>query len=308
MERQTSPQQQAPQEAKQAEAPAQDMERRRSTGERIFDWGTYSALNGVGTFIATLMIARAIKYGKPKPHVDKLAHSLENSLFKFIPESKRQKFTESFLDTGILMMGGNLMLIPVSIAEHFKAPIADFFNKQTGDKTDPATIASVPQPNLGQLVMARVQAFGMIWGSFMVAGSLFGKQMQQFEQGMGRAVSSFFKKPEMVDVTMQQYSRATGKITEVTSKIPSKYHHYGQLAALDIFATVAASLLLYNGSHKMAERAQQKKLAREQTVAPASPEAPADTATQGPTLRVSEVSRAPEALAAAPDVREAALA
>jgi hypothetical protein len=248
-------------------------ERQRSVGEKIFDWTTYSGINGIGTFALTLPVAYFLKHGGGKPHYDKAAAALERQLVKVLPQDISGKASKIFLETSILMQGGNAMLLPVGIAEHYKVPIVKGLNQFLGDKTDPSTIEAAPKQTAMTLIRGRLRAFGIVFGAMAFAETFFGNHMRQFQQAAGRALCAFRNRP--IDPH-------------------SKPYHYGELAALDVFSTAAAAVLLYEGSHKFAKEAQRK---RASTVTRTDSTFPDNADTPGVT--VTQAERAPETLAQA---------
>lgn len=257
----------------------------RSIGEKIFDWGTYSGINGIGTFALTLPVAYWMKYGGGKGMYDSAAKTLSEKVFHHLPGSWNEGISKGLLSTTILMQGGNLMLLPVGIAEHYKVPIVKGLNRLFNDPTDPATIEEAPKQTVGTLVMGRLRAFAMVFAAFTGAGFLVGKQMSKFESAFGRAVCAFLNKP----------------IKEIDGITNTPAFRYGEMAALDVFATTAATILLYDGSHKFAAQAQEKKRAGNHGTAttPFADENPS-AASDAPIPRVSHVERAEDRVAEAP--------
>lgn len=240
----------------QHQQPEPQMERRASIGEKIFDWFTYFGVNGVGTFAVTVALADTLRYGKTlHAKYDKFLHGMEK-LAPAIPKRGH----ETLLMTLILMQGGNLMLLPVTVLERCKVPISNWFNNIFGDKTDRAQIQEAPSPSFGNLLLSRMRAFGVIFMSFIGLEYVCGTQIKRFENAMGRAFSAFTGAPEKISQTMDVYKKELGTIVKDQQEtIPSKSFRYGHLSALDVIATATASLLLYEGSHKMAKKAQLRK-------------------------------------------------
>ncbi len=227
---------------------ADNTRRMRSRGEKLFDDIVYTGINGFGTFFVTLFIAYELKFGRGKTHFDKAALKLENSLFSFIPQGQRHSFATHFLNTTALMQGGNAMLLPVGYLEHHKVRLVQGLNVMLGDTTDPATIQEAPQQTVGSLLLGRIRAFGAIFLAFTGMGILFSKQMHNFEKSVGRGFQAFRNHSDPGKAVVAQ--------------------RLGELGALDVFATAAASVLMYDGSHKAAanrDRKEQKISAREQT-------------------------------------------
>jgi hypothetical protein len=225
-------------QTKKDEILASEKPRVRSKGEKLFDDVVYTGINGVGTFFLTLWMAYELKFGHGKPLFDKAATGLEKKL-TILPESWRQGFAKSFLNTTVLMQGGNVMLLPVGWAEQQKVRIVQGLNVMLGDKTDPATIEEAPKQTLGSLLLGRLRAFGVVFAAFASMGMLFGKQMGQFEEAVGRGFKAFRDNK--------------------TPELQLQDQRYGELAALDVFATAAASILMYDGSHKAAEKREQRR-------------------------------------------------
>lgn len=251
----------------------------RSIGEKIFDWTTYSGINGIGTFLITIPVAFSLKHGKLSGFNTQGVHLLENKVFSALPGWLRTPLSTSLMSSTVLMQGGNAMLLPVAMAEHFKVPIVTGLNRMLGDKTDPSAIEEAPKQTLGTLFAARLRAFGVVFLSFFGANLLFGKSLEKFETAVGRAYQNF-RNP-----------------AAHTADESLKHFQLGKIGALDVFATAAASILLYDGSHKMAERAQRKRVER---VLPSQGD-PAGSlvASDTPTPQVSKITRANDMLATA---------
>ncbi len=60
------------------EAPVSERHHR-SVGERVFDWGVYGGIAGIGAFVATVPLAYTLKYGKLQWFHTKLSHGIEGS-------------------------------------------------------------------------------------------------------------------------------------------------------------------------------------------------------------------------------------
>lgn len=262
----------------------------RSVGENIFDWTTYGAVNGVGTFLLTVPVADYLKSGGGAKYYQQASHWLEHKGLPFMPKNWRAPFVSQFLMTTILMQGGNLMLFPVGMAESVKTPIVKGINKAFGDTSDISHLENAPKQTAWSLIQGRLAAFGAVWAGLASAEVFFKPQMAQFENAMGRATCAFMNRP-MLD--------ALGKET--------KTFRYGKMAAFDVFATATATALLYVGSKFFARKQHEQQLVPPtlQTIqladaitAPSSA-SPIHTSNT-PSTHVNEIERAPHTIAQPP--------
>lgn len=268
-----------------------DSKPHKSVGEKIFDVGVYGGLAGVSTFILTIPVADWLKFRGGAKYYKQMSGWMENTVLKFLPEGARKKTTENFLMTGILMQGGNLLLVPITMLEHMKVGIVNGLNQMFGDKTDPSSIEEAPKQSISSLIKGRLLAFGVVWAAFATVGKFFGPQMGAFEEKTGKFFTDLMKKPTHI------FNPKTAKIEE------SITYSYGKMASLDAFATTAAASILYVGSRFFAK---QRDHAANTHPAPAAAmplamEAPATPAADKPGHTITQASRAADTLAAAPE-------
>lgn len=208
----------------------------KTRGETLFDLGVYGGINGVGTFIATIPLAYWSIYGGGAKHFDRASQYLEGT-------GMSAKSIKNALTTTALGLGGTVMLLPVRLAEGYRQPIVNALNKHFGEKHDQtATPLADPTQTWSSLILGRLTAWGAVFGGFklMEYGSkAIGKPqaLEHFEESFGQKLCNFL-----------------GKATHDAAGVETKAYRYGKLAALDVFATTAASLLLYSGSRFFAER------------------------------------------------------
>lgn len=226
----------------------------RSRGEKWFDWITYGGLAATATFLLTVPLTYFLKYGGGKPihawctrNIKSLLDrpSITAGMNRIFGAGDNAKRAEDITMTTNLMMGGNLMMIPVGIMEKFKTPIVDESNQWLGDPTPKEHVEEVPQQTWWSIIKARGVAWLTVFASFKFAGKFFGNTLATFEK-------------ETADLLC----RVTGKPTQTLvngEMVPSKTYRYGQIGALDIFATIAATVLLYVGGHFFARKQEERK-------------------------------------------------
>ena len=220
----------------------------KTRGDRRFDWLTYGMLNGVGTFLLTLPVAYWAEHGKGKPVFDKASHWLSGKM--------SEKSVRSLLTSLTLGLGGTIMIVPVRFMEGMRTEIVSWFNRNepVSGKSDP----NVPQPQpqtWGSLLKGRAVSWGVVFGA------LKGMQFTGLLDGLDKFKSGF-----------ASFVCDKLKLAKGTVEAPSKAFKYGELAALDIFATAAAASLTYVVSRFFAKHrspeVQAKLAARKQESAP----------------------------------------
>lgn len=221
--------------------------RAKSKGEHLFDRVVYGGFAWVGTFIVTLKAAFSIKYGRWKGGYDSAVVKTEGLLKRVMPSIAGRKAAEQFVQTGALMQGGNLMLLPIGIAEHYKVPIVNGLNRMLGDTTPAEQIEERPQQTWWSLIEGRLVAFAVIFSTLFGASALLSKTFATFTEEFG----------ERTHKVVQWVKGKTPLAGEAVKG--SKSYRYGELAALDIFATTAAATLLYVVGHFFARKQEEKK-------------------------------------------------
>lgn len=259
-----------------------------SKGGRLFDAITYAGIAGVGTFLATIPTANLFNAGGKLHGVDQW---LRKSFRKL---GANEALANKSTDVTNLMWGGNLMLIPVGIMEHFRTPIVKAFNRWLNDPTDPKSIEDAPPQTLGSILKGRLISWCTVFIGFWGTEKALGKERYEgIKHSMG-----------------EKWSNLLGKPIDMAS--PNSAYNFGRTGAEDILATVSSATMLYISSHFFAKRAYERKVTKEYlkqkregqadmpvTVAqPAPTEPPAEKET--PTLQISQAQHA-QAISPAPE-------
>ena len=261
---------------------------RRSRGERAFDWITYGGFAGVGTFVVTVPFAYLLKHYPPmQPYYARAVDGMHRLLTK-LPFGVSRARSEQFVTTLALMEGGNAMLVPVAAMEHHKVALVEKLNHALGDAAEPGQVEQAPKQTWGSLLEGRMVAFGVVWGAFMATAKLVPKSFEMFEHEIGERVCQLFRKPT---------TRMVAGVEQET-----KTFIFGKLAALDVFATAAAALLLYVGGHFFARRHEVKREQKAERLAhlhppkspPSAPEAVPETRVESSTAQEMTQAPAPE--------------
>ncbi len=256
--------------------------RTKSKGEKLFDRTVYAGIAGVGTFVATVFLTHSLKYGSLKRLHEGAVNVVEKFLNNVAPRRgaiKNNELAETGVMTTNLMMGGNLMLIPVGIAEHHKVALVDGLNAATDDPTPKEQIQHTTKQNWISLLESRAVAWLAVFATFKTLGAYYEETMKSFERQTGELLCRITGKPayhasqETVDALT---SEALKLKTENASKellkqnaaeleaLESKMFRYGKIGALDVFATIGAATLLYIGGHFFARKQEEKKELREE--------------------------------------------
>lgn len=197
----------------------------------------------------TLAATLSIKYGRGKVHYERAVNWTERKLTGLLKPSTARKFSEQSVETTALMQGGNLMLLPVGIAEHYKVDIVSGLNTMMGDTTPPEKVEAAPKQTWRSLIEGRLLAwaavFSTLFGASLVFPKSFGTFKAEFGEQMYRLVGNFKK------------ARSSAVMQE------TRAYKIGEIAALDSFATAAAATLLYVGGHFFARKQEEKKEKRE---------------------------------------------
>ncbi len=197
-----------------------------SIGERLFDFGTYVGVGGVGTFLATIPLTYWFKYSM----AEQVHWASKQMVGRF---GMHEHTAEKLLTTSMLMQGGNLGVLLIKPLENYKIQIVEALNSFFGDKTDISEMKEAPKQTWTSLIVGRLLAFAVVYLSFEGATKIFGKQrFENFEAGFSKNVVC---EPLGCDV-------ATKAGEETVA------YRVGKIAALDTFATTAATTLLYFGS------------------------------------------------------------
>jgi len=231
--------------------PLPEAKNTKSGGEKTFDRAVYVGLAGVGTFIVTLYLAFKLKHGGwagPR-YQEAIGWTQRNLARVFSPETSK-KVAEEAVMTSALMMGGNAMIVPIGVAEHYKVPIVSGLNTMMGDKTPPEAIEKAPKQTWWSLIEGRLVAWGAVFGALMSARFAVPKSFELFQAEVG----------ERTHQLVQWMRRAPTLVGEAVKETRS--FRVGKLAALDVFATIAAATILYVGGHFFARKQAEKKADR----------------------------------------------
>lgn len=232
-----------------------------SRGEKLFDWLTYGGVAGVGTFLLTIPVAYWAKYGSGAKMFEKASGYL-------VKQGLSPRISEEMVMTTALMQGGNLTIIPVKMLENRKPQIVDYFNDRLGDSSGKASVEEDPKQTWSSLIKSRIVAWLSVFTGFRVAGSIFGAdKFAAFEESFAKNV----------------VCKPLGKPTHIRG-VETPHFRYGKIAALDVFATAAATAILYTGSRFFAKRNEHWHAENTNTTAASVPTA---AASQAPAVQPS---------------------
>ncbi len=246
----------------------------RTHGDKLFDRWIYAGLNGVGTFILTIPLAYWGDHGGGKAFFKKCASYLE----KWGADPKN---AETAVRATTLGIGGTVMILPVYVAEHFRKPIVTWFNQHFGSDKDKKTVVENPAPQtFGSILKGRLVAWCAVFSGFKLMGALSKwlrnpAALGNFETIVGEEVCKRLgdKPTHNVAAMEKAIAEETKKngaaltkeaMNEIKVAHETKMFSYGKLGALDVFATAAATSILYVTSRIFAkQRAQKAQLASE---------------------------------------------
>lgn len=218
----------------------------KSKGEKFFDRAVYGGIAGVGTFVLTVPLTYLMKYGAWKNGYKWAAEQVEKPLLRFLSSEKAAHYAEQAVMTTTLMMGGNVMLLPIGLAEHAKIPIVEGLNTALNDPTPKEAIQEAPKQTWMSLAKSRAVAWVWVFSAFTGASILFERTFATFADETGTRVHQLLK----------------GAKTPIDKK--SRAYLSGTIGAVDFFATIAAATLLYMGGHFFARKQEEKKERREE--------------------------------------------
>ncbi|MFM9890030.1 MAG: hypothetical protein ACKVOE_05210 [Rickettsiales bacterium] len=213
---------------------------RKSKGEKLFDWLVYGGINYLGTFALTVVVADWLQ-----------THAWGRAVCDWGKRGLlKAKFSEGVADaavtTSILMQGGTLMLLPVHWLEKRRTGIVAWFNEKFGDTTDRTMIAQeVPEQTWGSLVKGRLVAWAVVFSAMFGAEWALKDNFKAFSANTGSWVAKQFGVPA------------------AARNESSLLYRYGKLGALDAFATLASSVILYASSKFFAQRREEQREYRE---------------------------------------------
>ncbi len=226
-----------------------------SKGEKLFDWVTYGGIAFAGVFVATLPWTYFTKYGSGKKFHDWMTTALKK-------KGVSKHVAEQTFNTAILGSLGNAAIIPVKVMENYKPELVEKFNAMLGDKSHDASVDQDPKQTWTSLIAGRVAAYTAVFVSLQGAVAIWGgDKFQKFEEKFAEQVCKVIKKP----------THTPGLAKTVANE--TKAFRYGKIGALDVFATAAATILLYSGSRFFAKK--NEPWHAKHTAAPETPEQPA---------------------------------
>lgn len=204
--------------------------RKRSFGEKVFDWGAYGA-TGVATLLVSVFSGYSSRYGKGAKALEPLVESAKKI-------GMSHAVANDVVMTVALGLGGIATLPLIKGLENKKVEIVNAINENSGCGGETYVQEHGHKISWTHLLKARVAAFSAVFASFRGAAWLVGEEpFAQFEK-------SFAK--QMVCKPLNRPTHINGQET--------KLFKYGRIVSLDLFATVAATLLLYMGSRFFADK------------------------------------------------------
>jgi hypothetical protein len=237
-----------------AEAEAPKPCRKRTFGEAVFDWGAYS-LTGVATLIAGVIPGYSARYGKGAEILEPIAENLAK-------KGMSHGVAKDLIMTSALCIGGFATLPLIKGLENKKEDIVNAINEKTGCSSEKYTQEKGPKITWKSLLKARLAAWTAVFVSFRGIGALIGdEKFAQFEESFAKNV---------VCKPLNRPTHINGQET--------KLFRYGRITSLDVFATIAATALLYTGSRFFADKSDvepvcDKKESAPENVLPANPAA-----------------------------------
>ena len=230
--------------------PATEAKKHLSKGDRLFDTLVYTGLNNISTFVLTLGITYGLLHGFKKVGVGKEAvnehfkkASADLGAFLEKMKSGRGEHAPTIMLTTALGIGGTLMIVPIKFLEDRRTGIVGYFNKKLGDKTDPSELKEAPKQSWGSLLLGRATAWLVVFASLTGAAKLLGSdKFAKFEEGFAEHV----------------VAKPLGKSVKTFGEHTAQFR-LGKIAAIDVFATLAATILLETSSKLFARRREEKE-------------------------------------------------
>ena len=231
----------------------------KSKGEKLFDKITYVGIAGIGTFHTTVVLTDELKFGKLKWIHEGVAKGIEGAANFIAPRGDHKQLAEDAAMTTSLMMGGNLMLLPIGYAEQHKVQFVDGLNAAMDDKTPKEAIEKAPKQTWMSLLKSRCLAWAAVFTTFKVLGHYYGATMKSFESQTGDLLCHI-----MGNRPTHRMETVVKDGIETLERVETKTYRYGNIGALDMFATIGAATLLYLGGHFFARKQELKKELREE--------------------------------------------
>lgn len=231
-----------------------------SKGEKLFDFLTYGGIAFAGVFIATMPFTYWTKYGGGKKFHDWMTTALKK-------RGASEHIAEQTFNTTVLGALGNAAVIPIKFLENKKPELVDKLNNLIGDKSHDASVEQDLKQSWLSLIKSRIAAYTAVFVSLQGAVAIFGgDKFNKFEENFAEHV----------------ICKPLGKPTHTpnltkTVENETKAFRYGKIAALDVFATAAATILLYTSSRFFARKNEHWKAPHAELDAKANATPPVDT-------------------------------
>jgi len=210
-----------------------------SKGERLFDWLTYGGIGFAGVFIANIPFTHWAKYGGGRSCYQWMTEALKN-------KGISDHVAEQAFNTTVLGILGNAAIVPIKMLENKKPELVERFNKMLGDKSADASVEADPKQSWGSLIASRIAAYAAVLASFEGALAIWGgDRFKKFEADFAKHIVC----NPLGWATHMEVMENGQKILQET-----KAFRYGKIAALDVFATAAATILLYVGTHMFTKK------------------------------------------------------
>ena len=228
----------SPAELQKEEAELRALQTHTSKGEKLFNWLTYGGLAGIGTFMLTIPITYWAKYGGGAAGFENTEKWVQNTLKWNEHQAKHAVITTT------TMQSGNITLLPVMVMERNKQQLVETFNNVLGDKSGDASVDDEPEQSVLSLAKGRVAAWVTIYSSFRAAALVFG------EQKFSKFEDKFSKHIICNPLGMPTHIPSLPRIEANETKL----FRIGKIAAFDVFATAAATSVLYLASRFFAKK------------------------------------------------------
>lgn len=196
-----------------------------SRSEWIFNTAIYGGIAALGTFIATIPTTYWAKYGGGAKYFSGASKWL-------VKKGASPQTAEQIMMTTATMQGGNIMVFPVKWAEDHKVELVKGIADMLGEKVDVAALQAEDKQTWSSIVKARLLAWSAVFVSFKTAQDTFKEKFAAFENAFAKHVVC--------------------KPLGFSAAKDGKAFRYGKIAAIDVFSTAAASVLLYLGSRVFA--------------------------------------------------------
>ena len=262
-------------------------------GERRFNQLAYGGIAGVVTFLLSIGTMYLGKYGKSNvPGTGKAWHVkwkewgealakwkvwqkiADSRIGKWRPfrwtkdPASLRKSSENVLETTALMMGGNIMALAIWPLElkRVKQKIVGWFNRRSNDpnaeEQGRINVEAEPKKGAISLLAGRIQAWIVVFASIKIGNIAL-------EKGSGwLAKKSNRIKPvdlgNYVAFGGRMFKGAYQRLATLFKRTPSTnkgtfWQRIGEISAIDLWATTAAAILLFDRSGAYAEKQAKKR-------------------------------------------------